>query len=116
MKPHVLQGAGGFGVAGKENARVNTIANVVAIFDVFQAHGHIEIDTSRIYVEGTSEGFLAQAGWKQRGLVIDTKLYPDHVRQLRSYVPVGLIDVFSESDHAFSRGNPVPNFRPWIEP
>ena len=74
------------------------LEDVKAILDVFQQHGHYEvkpsdfifrrrrmpntslvpmqIDTARVYTRGTSEEYLGQIGWKERGLVMDTKLYP----------------------------------------
>lgn len=41
--------------------------------DVFQAHGHNEIDTARFYGEGSSEEFLGDLDWQSRGIVMDTK-------------------------------------------
>ncbi|THH08200.1 hypothetical protein EW145_g2860 [Phellinidium pouzarii] len=78
---HVLYGKGAmtFGEAGKAGARVHNLKDVEAILDVFQAHGHYEIDTSRTYSEGTSEEYLGKIGWQSRGLKMDTKLYPDTV-------------------------------------
>jgi len=47
-----------------------------AILDVFQRHGHQEIDTARAYGGGSSEEMLATVAWRERGIVMDTKLYP----------------------------------------
>ena len=82
------------------------LEDVKAILDVFQQHGHYEvkpsdfifrrrrmpntslvpmqIDTARVYTRGTSEEYLGQIGWKERGLVMDTKLYPTIV----SFAPI----------------------------
>ncbi|EPS99222.1 hypothetical protein FOMPIDRAFT_1030941 [Fomitopsis schrenkii] len=65
-----------FGEEGKEGARVYDLKDVVAILDAFQAHGHTEVDTSRVYSGGTSEEYLAELGWKERGLLVETKVYP----------------------------------------
>ncbi|RPD53616.1 Aldo/keto reductase [Lentinus tigrinus ALCF2SS1-6] len=56
-----------FGEEGKEGARVNDLK---------------EVDTARTYTGGTSEEYLGKINWKKRGLVMDTKLYPNvaHVR------------------------------------
>ena len=55
-------------------ARVSDLQECAAILDVFQKHGHDEIDTARVYGGGSSEAYLSQLEWQKRGLVIDTKL------------------------------------------
>ncbi|KZV99253.1 Aldo/keto reductase [Exidia glandulosa HHB12029] len=74
---NIVMGAMTFGAEGKEQARVHDIEEVNKILDIFQAHGHKEIDTARVYCGGTSEEYLAKAKWQERGLVMDTKLYPN---------------------------------------
>ncbi|KAI9061865.1 Aldo/keto reductase [Trametes sanguinea] len=82
---NIVMGAATFGEPGKDgtvsrsflSARVHDLKDVNAILDVFQAHGHYEVDTSRIYTGGTSEEYLAKAGWKERGLLVDTKVFPN---------------------------------------
>ncbi|KAI0641001.1 Aldo/keto reductase [Trametes meyenii] len=73
---NIVMGAMTFGESGKEGARVHDLSDVEAILDVFQAHSHYEIDTARIYGQGTSEEYLGKIGWQKRGLVMGTKLYP----------------------------------------
>ncbi|KAI0371014.1 Aldo/keto reductase [Pilatotrama ljubarskyi] len=73
---NIIMGAMTFGEAGKQGASVTDIEEIRAILDIFQAHGHYEVDTARLYAMGTSEEYLAKADWKKRGLVVDTKLYP----------------------------------------
>lgn len=73
---NVVFGAMTFGRKGTEQGRVYTIEGCSAILDVFQAHGHNEVDTARFYAEGTSEEFLGELDWKKRGIVMDTKYYP----------------------------------------
>lgn len=46
-----------------------------AILDVFQKHGHNEIDTARAYGEGSSETMLGDLDWQKRGLVMVTKYH-----------------------------------------
>lgn len=46
------------------------------ILDVFQKHGHNEIDTARAYGNGSSETYLGELEWQKRGLIMDTKFYP----------------------------------------
>ncbi|KAI0713132.1 Aldo/keto reductase [Cerioporus squamosus] len=73
---NVVMGAMTFGEEGKEGARVHNLKDLEAILDIFQSHGHSEVDTARVYAAGTSEEFLGKIGWKKRGLVMETKLYP----------------------------------------
>lgn len=73
---NIVMGCMTFGAEGTEGARVHSVKDVEAILDVFQAHGHYELDTARVYAAGTSEELLGSLGWKERGLVMDTKLYP----------------------------------------
>ncbi|KAI0944310.1 hypothetical protein AcW1_002053 [Taiwanofungus camphoratus] len=74
---NIVMGAMTFGEAGKEGARVHNLSDVEAILDVFQAHGHLEIDTARTYTGGTSEAYLGKIDWRKRGLKLETKLYPN---------------------------------------
>ena len=92
-----------FGEEGKEGARVHDLKDVEAILDVFQAHGHKEVNRSRsviaiallmcyefkvdtaiAYCGGTSEQYLGKIGWQKRGLIMETKLYPNVVRLFAS--------------------------------
>ncbi|KAH6680202.1 NADP-dependent oxidoreductase domain-containing protein [Halenospora varia] len=72
----VVFGAMTFGTEGTLGSRVYTADDAGKIVDVFQAHGHNEIDTARIYGNGTTEEILADLSWQKRGIVMDTKLYP----------------------------------------
>jgi aflatoxin B1 aldehyde reductase len=60
--------------------RVFTLDDTAAILDTFQKHGHNEIDTARVYGEGSSEEYLGNLDWQKRGLIMDTKLYPTYLR------------------------------------
>lgn len=84
----VVFGAMTFGTPGIEGVRVTTIEGVNEILDVFQAHGHKEIDTARNYGAGSSETLLAAADWQGRGLVMDTKLYPTEGRSMGNLSPI----------------------------
>jgi aflatoxin B1 aldehyde reductase len=46
------------------------------MLDVFQSHGHKEIDTARVYGGGSSEEYLGNLNWQDRGLIMGTKYYP----------------------------------------
>jgi aflatoxin B1 aldehyde reductase len=78
----VVFGAMTFGREGAEQTRVHTLDDCSAILDIFQAHGHNEIDTARFYGEGSSESFLGDLDWQKRGIVMDTKYYPTAGRQM----------------------------------
>lgn len=72
----VVFGTMTIGAPGKEGARVHTVEDTTDLLDVFQKHGHVEIDNARTYGGGTSEEMLAAAEWQKRGLTMETKLYP----------------------------------------
>ncbi|EPS39473.1 hypothetical protein H072_6653 [Dactylellina haptotyla CBS 200.50] len=73
---NIVLGAMGFGQEGTETARVFSIDDVGKIIDRFTARGYKEIDTARIYGNGTSEEYLAAINWQARGLIMETKLFP----------------------------------------
>ena len=72
----IVFGAMTFGAEGKEQSRVHSLDDCSKILDIFQAHGHDEIDTARFYGGGTSEEYLGRLDYRSRGLVMDTKYYP----------------------------------------
>lgn len=72
----VIFGTMTFGKPGIEMTRVTTLDDCSAILDTFQAHGHSELDSARVYGEGSCEEYLGQLKYPSRGLVMDTKLYP----------------------------------------
>jgi aflatoxin B1 aldehyde reductase len=61
---------------GVEQTRVHDLKDAAAMLDVFQKYGHKEVDTARVYGQGSSEEYLGQLNWQERGVVMDTKLYP----------------------------------------
>ncbi|KAH8807670.1 NADP-dependent oxidoreductase domain-containing protein [Xylogone sp. PMI_703] len=73
----VVFGAMTFGKPGNEGIRVTSVNDVNAMLDLFQSYGHDEIDTARLYGNGSSEEYLSEANWQSRGLIMDTKLYPN---------------------------------------
>jgi len=88
---NIVMGAMTFGEPGTEGARVHETKDIEAILDVFQAHGHTEIDTARVYAGGTSEELLGKIDWKGRGLKLETKLYPNVANPRLQQSRVGLI-------------------------
>lgn len=45
--------------------------------DYFQKQGYNEVDTARMYVSGKQEAWTRDAQWKERGLTLATKIYPE---------------------------------------
>ncbi|KAJ5592837.1 Aldo/keto reductase [Penicillium hordei] len=75
---------------GKPNTahvRIGDIAGANSMLDVFQKHAHNEIDTARVYGAGTTEEYLAEADWHERGLIMGTKLYPTARRDMKWLTP-----------------------------
>ncbi|EPS45824.1 hypothetical protein H072_300 [Dactylellina haptotyla CBS 200.50] len=58
-----------------ENSRITDINECKRLIDIFKSYGHNELDTARVYNEGTSEEYLGKIGTE--GLIIATKLYPN---------------------------------------
>lgn len=61
---------------GLNATRQTNPEQVQDILDVFQQHGHNEVDISRFYANGISEELLGQSNWQSRGVRIQTKIYP----------------------------------------
>ncbi|KAJ7171728.1 Aldo/keto reductase [Mycena crocata] len=73
---NIVMGAMTFGAEGTEGARVSDLKDIEAILDVFLKHGHRELDTARVYCSGTSEDYLGKINWQEKGILMETKLYP----------------------------------------
>jgi len=72
----IVFGAMTIGKPGIEMTRVFTIEDNNTLLSTFTSYGHDEVDTTRVYGEGSSEESLSQTDWKTKGLVMVTKLYP----------------------------------------
>ncbi|KAF7861870.1 hypothetical protein EAF04_007752 [Stromatinia cepivora] len=59
-----------------DTIHISTVEDAQKILDVFQKHGHSEVDSARAYGGGSTEERLAEIGWQSRGLIMQTKLYP----------------------------------------
>ncbi|KAF2774297.1 aflatoxin B1 aldehyde reductase member 2 [Teratosphaeria nubilosa] len=75
-KPRVILGTMTFGPDPSTGARITSLETYNSCLDKFQAAGHNEIDTARVYVGGKQEAFTRDAKWKERGLSVATKWYP----------------------------------------
>jgi aflatoxin B1 aldehyde reductase len=75
-------------------ARITSLPEYNTVLDHFQAAGYNEVDTARTYVGGKQEAFTREANWKDRGLMIATKLYPSEAGKHR---PEVLMENFNTS-------------------
>lgn len=71
-KPRVILGLMVQGPGG----RMTELDDVKKSLDMFQERGYTELDTARSYLGGKQEPFTREAGWKERGLSIATKVFP----------------------------------------
>lgn len=76
-KPRVILGLMTFGPDASEGARTTSLTEYNAFLDHFQAAGYNEVDTARTYVGGKQEAFTRDAKWKERGLTLATKIWPN---------------------------------------
>ncbi|PYH67640.1 aldo/keto reductase family protein [Aspergillus vadensis CBS 113365] len=70
----VIFGAMNIGEPGDGRTRVHDIDQARRMVDHFKLYGHRDIDTARIYGNGSSEAFLGRMGLSS--LALDTKLFP----------------------------------------
>ncbi|PIL26195.1 transporter [Ganoderma sinense ZZ0214-1] len=102
---NIVMGAMTFGEEGKDGVRVSDLKDVSAILDVFQKHGHSEVDTAIVYAHGTSEQYLGKLSWQKRGLIMDTKLYPypgiisHSPEDVRKFIEISLKSLQTDSVH-----------------
>lgn len=75
-RPRVILGLMTFGPDAKGGARITSIDEYKRCLDYLAGRGYFEVDTARTYDEGKQEAFTAEAGWKERGLKLATKVYP----------------------------------------
>lgn len=78
-KPRVILGLMTFGPPGSESkgARVTSLDEYNKCLDYFQKEGYNELDTARAYISGGQEAWTKEAHWKDRGLTLATKCFPD---------------------------------------
>ncbi|KAI1825388.1 Aldo/keto reductase [Xylaria intraflava] len=76
-KMKVICGTMSFGAPGTRGMpHINNVEQAAQVLEVFQRHGHNELDSARAYGEGTTEELLGEVKWQDRGLKMDTKLFP----------------------------------------
>ncbi|KAL2827730.1 NADP-dependent oxidoreductase domain-containing protein [Aspergillus cavernicola] len=70
----VIFGAMNIGDPGDDRTRVHTLEEAKQMIDTFQRYGHKDIDTARIYGNGSSETYLGRMNLS--GVNLHTKLFP----------------------------------------
>jgi len=93
-KPRVILGLMTFGPDTSAGARITSLPEYNTFLDHLQAAGYNEIDTARTYVGGKQEAFTREAHWKDRGLTIATKVYPNEPGK---HAPEALTEAFTTS-------------------
>ena len=76
-KPRIILGLMTFGPDENKGARITSLSEYNKYLDLLQSQGYNEVDTARSYVGGKQEAFTREAKWKERGLTLATKVYPD---------------------------------------
>jgi len=76
-KPRVILGLMTFGPDTDTGARVTSLDEYNNFLNHFQGAGYNEVDTARTYIGGKQEAFTREAKWKERGLTLATKVYPN---------------------------------------
>lgn len=69
-----------FGPNKEDGARVTSLDEFNKCLDYFQAQGYYEVDTAEAYVGTRQQAFTKEAHWKERGLKLATKYYPNPAR------------------------------------
>lgn len=63
-----------FGPDKDAGARITSLDEFKSILDIFQEQGYNEVDTANAYVGTKQQAFTKEAGWKERRLVLATKV------------------------------------------
>ncbi|WRT70415.1 uncharacterized protein IL334_007413 [Kwoniella shivajii] len=75
-KNRIILGTMTFGPDESKGARITSLDEYKKHLDYLQSQGYNEIDTARVYIGGAQEAWTADAGYKERGLKIASKWYP----------------------------------------
>lgn len=100
-KPRVILGLMTFGPDPDKGARITSPTEYSTYLDHLQSAGYNEVDTARAYVGGKQEAFTREARWKERGLTLATKVYPNEPGKhkpevLRSHFETSLKELGTE--------------------
>lgn len=77
-KPRVSLGLLTFGPEGSEadGTRITSLGKFNECLDYLQSRGYKEVDAARTYVSGKQEAWTKLTNWRERGLTLATKWYP----------------------------------------
>jgi len=71
----ILYGAGNIGTGTTGGAQCLGDKQIIqSLLDSFKKHGHNQIDSARLYGQGTSEQLLGELNYAEQGFVLDTKI------------------------------------------
>ena len=78
-KRRVILGLMTFGPPGTEShgARITSVDTFRACLTHLQSNGYSELDTARVYINGAQERFTREAGYRDLGFSIATKVFPE---------------------------------------
>ncbi|KAA8904688.1 hypothetical protein TRICI_005385 [Trichomonascus ciferrii] len=82
---NIVFGTMTFGEKGIEGVRTSDPKEAQAILDTFKKHGHRDLDSARIYGNGTTEELLGELNWEDQGFEMHTKLYPTKSKNLKIF-------------------------------
>jgi aflatoxin B1 aldehyde reductase len=75
-KPRLILGLFTFSPNEYQRGRIGNLNDFKTAMDIFQSRGYNELDTARSYGGGSQENFTREAGWKEKGFQVATKIYP----------------------------------------
>ncbi|KAH7383207.1 NADP-dependent oxidoreductase domain-containing protein [Pyrenochaeta sp. MPI-SDFR-AT-0127] len=106
LEERIILGLMTYGPDDKAGARILDLGEFNKHLDYFQKQGYNEVDTARMYVNGKQEAWTRDARWKDRGLTLATKVYPEkdgmhEPTQLRKHFTTSLRELGTESVDIF---------------
>ncbi|KAI7774395.1 hypothetical protein LA080_008822 [Diaporthe eres] len=105
-KERVILGLMTYGPDEEAGARILELVEFNRHLDYFQEQGYNEVDTAKMYVGGKQEAWTRDAKWKERGLTLATKIYPEEPgmhepSRLRKLITSSLNELGSDSVDIF---------------
>ncbi|KAF2821842.1 aflatoxin B1 aldehyde reductase member 2 [Ophiobolus disseminans] len=105
-KGRIILGLMTYGQVDQAGAKILELDEFNRHLDYFQQHGYNEVDTARMYVNGQQEAWTRSAKWKERGLTLGTKVWPEEAgwhapSQLRKHLNISLAELGTDSVDIF---------------
>ncbi|KAF4964237.1 hypothetical protein FSARC_7791 [Fusarium sarcochroum] len=79
-KNRLILGLMTIGPDASSGARITSLDEYKKCLDYLSSKGYHELDTAAVYVAGQQEGFTKEAGFKERGFTIASKIMPTEPR------------------------------------